>query len=351
MTSPARRTILVSTLLLTTLLAHTAPAPGSDGTTPRPADFQHWQLAAQVPFPADNEPTALRVELGKMLFFDPRLSRNGDMSCASCHNPMLGWSDGLPTARGFLGKQLERASPTIVNAAYNTVLMWDGRKKDLEDQAMGPLEADVEMNTDLPRFFGWMASNDGYQRAFAAAYPGEPIGPTALRKAIASFERTVVSRTSPFDRWLDGEEQAMTPQQLRGLVIFTDKNKGNCVSCHAAPNFTDNGFHNIGLAAYGMEGSDPGRFKLKPVAAMRGAFKTPGLREIAASAPYFHDGSAKTLMDVIEHYDRGGVVRTNISQDVKPLHLRQSEKDDLVAFLRALSSPALPFSLPVLPPN
>jgi cytochrome c peroxidase len=312
-------------------------------------DYAQWILPKQPAYPANNAPTEARVELGKMLFFDPRLSRDGNISCASCHNPSLGWSDGLATGRGFEGKLLGRASPTIVNAGYNTIHMWDGRKKTLEDQAIGPMEAAAEMNTDLARFFAWMNASAGYKAAFAKAYPGEPIGADTLKRAIASFERTIVSRTSPFDRWVGGDKLAMAPQQLRGMALFNDKEKTNCVACHAAPNFTDNGFHNLGLASFGSDKPDLGRYAQKPVASMKGAFKTPGLRDVERTAPYFHDGSAKTLMEVVEHYAKGGAVRTNVSPDMKQLSLAQADKEDLVAFLKALSSPATPMTYPVLP--
>lgn len=317
----------------------------------KPADFQQWRLPEHPPHPANNAPTPDRVALGKMLFFDTRISRDGNISCASCHNPMFGWTDGLPAGRGFKGQKLARSSPTIVNAAYNTLQMWDGRKKDLEDQAMGPLEAAPEMNTDLEHFFAWINSNPGYKTAFAKAYPGEPIGPDTFRKAVASYERTIISRNSPFDRWVAGDSKAMTAQQLRGMVIFMDKNKGNCAICHSAPNFTDNGFHNIGLASFGDKKPDMGRYTQVPIAINKGAFKTPSLRDVERTAPYFHDGSAKTLMDVVEHYVRGGDVKTNLSPDIKPLNLTQSEKEDLVAFLQALSSPPMHVELPILPPN
>lgn len=348
---------LISTLSIASGLAFIASADSAPSNTAdmakrlQPAHFKSWQLPVEPPYPADNKPTAARVTLGKMLFFDPRISRDGNMSCASCHSPMFGWSDGLATGRGFQGQKLGRASPTVVNTAYNSIQMWDGRKKDLEDQAMGPLEADAEMNTDLTQFFNWINSSEGYKTAFAKAYPGEAIGPGTFSKAIASFERTVVSRNSPFDRWLAGDKKAMTPQQLHGFAVFTDKNKGNCEVCHSAPNFTDNGFHNLGLASFGIENPDLGRFAHKAVAVNKGAFKTPGLRDVGRTAPYFHDGSAKTLMEVVEHYNRGGDVRTNLSSNIKPLHLSQTEKEDLVAFLKALNSPFTQVALPDLPHN
>lgn len=315
----------------------------------RPADFREWLLPPQPPHPPGNKPTPARVALGKKLFFDPRVSRDGNMSCASCHSPMFGWSDGLATSRGFEGQLLERASPTIVNAAYNTIQMWDGRKKDLEEQAMGPLESAPEMNTDVERFFKWMNANAGYKAAFAQAYPGEEIGPATFRKAVASYERTIISRNSPFDRWVAGEKKAMNPQQLRGMVVFMEPKMGNCAACHAAPNFTDNGFHNLGLASYGKEKPDLGRYEQKRVPVNKGAFKTPTLRDVELTAPYFHDGSAATLAEVVEFYDKGGEVRTNLSSNIKPLHLTQRSKEDLVAFLKALTSPQPRVTFPDLP--
>lgn len=205
------------------------------------------------------------------------------------------------------------------------------------------------MNTDFDRFFVWINSNQTYREAFAEAYPGEPIGRETFQKAVASYERTIISRNSPFDQWVAGKKNAMNKQQLRGLTVFMSPQKGNCVICHSAPNFTDNGFHNIGLASFSSESADLGRFLHKKVAINKGAFKTPTLRDIERTAPYFHDGSAKTLMDVVEHYDRGGEVTTNLSPNMKPLNLSQQDKEDLVAFMKALSSPIPPLVLPDLP--
>jgi cytochrome c peroxidase len=314
-----------------------------------PADFQMWRLPSQMPFPADNKPTPARVELGKMLFFDPRLSRDSTMSCATCHNPMFGWSDGLATARGHHGLLLGRASPPVYNTGYNSIQMWDGRAKTLEDQAMGPLKADVEMNADFERVFAWLNSNPGYKQAFQKAYPGEGINETTASKAIASFERTIAGGDSRFDKWLAGDRKALSAQEQRGFAVFLDKDKGNCAVCHAAPNFTDNGFHNVGLASFGVESPDVGRYAQRKLPAMMGAFKTPSLRNVEATAPYFHDGSAKTLMDVVDHYARGGDVKTNLSPEMKALDLTQQDKEDLVAFMRALTPPHKPFVLPELP--
>jgi cytochrome c peroxidase len=313
------------------------------------ASLQKWKLPATPPHPQDNVPTLKRVELGKKLFFDPRLSGDGNMSCASCHSPLLGWSDGLPTAKGAKSMVLDRASPTVINTAFNSLQMWDGRKNSLEDQAMGPMEASVEMNMDTRKLFTWLNGHEGYRALFQEAFPGKPIDADSLSKAIASFERTVISNTSPFDRWVAGEKKAMSPDQVKGFALFVDPQKANCSACHSGPNFTDNGFHNLGLASFGNANPDMGRYAQKPVASLKGAFKTPTVREAANTAPYFHDGSAKTLTELVEFYAKGGVVKTNQSRNMKELQLTPQEIAQVVSFMEALSSPAKPFVLPVLP--
>jgi cytochrome c peroxidase len=305
-----------------------------------------WILPA-VEHPSDNKPTAERIALGHKLFFDPRMSGDGNMSCATCHNPAVGWSDALPTAKGVKSAVLGRSSPTIFNTAYNGIQMWDGRKKSLEDQAMGPMEANVEMNMDLAKLFQWLNGNEGYKAMFAKAYPGAAIDAPTVSKAIAAYERTVISKNSPFDRWVKGDAKAMTVQQVDGFKLYNGK--ANCIACHSGSNFTDNGFHNVGLASFGTSEPDLGRYTQKPVKAMKGAFKTPTLREVARTAPFFHDGSANTLMDVVEFYNKGGEVTSNLSPNMKPLGLSKAEKESLVAFMQALSSPYLKVSVPELP--
>jgi cytochrome c peroxidase len=314
---------------------------------PTPAD-KVWKLPA-VPMPEDNVGNPARVALGQALFFDPRLSGNGAMSCASCHNPSLGWSDGLKRAVGWGGQVLGRATPTVINTAYNTQFMWDGRKKSLEDQALGPMKTPEEMNTDFAASLARLKAVPLYVAMFDKAYPGEGVNEETIAKAIAAFERTVVVNDSPFDRWLAGDKKAMTAQQYRGFKVFTDAGKGNCAACHSAPNFTDNGFHNIGIAKQGAGEPDMGRFNIRKVASMKGAFKTPGLRDIELTAPYFRDGSAATLKEVVEHYVRGGDDRSNLSASMKPLNLSEQEKDDLVAFMKALTGKRRDVLLPQLP--
>lgn len=306
-----------------------------------------WLRPAGVPAPADNVPNAARIELGKVLFFDPRLSGSKWMSCATCHNPALGWSDGLPTAIGHGFTQLKRATPSILNTAYNPVQMWDGRKRTLEDQALGPIQTPEEMNLPIPELEQRLNAIAGYKPLFDKAYPGEGINASTIAKAIASFERTIVSTESPFDRWRRGNESAVTEPVKRGFAVF--EGKGNCALCHQGFNFTDNGFHNIGLKDNGE--ADSGRFAHLKLKVLKGAFKTPTLRDIERTAPYMHNGVYATLEEVVEHYDRGGDSKDNLSPNMKPLGLTAQEKSDLVAFMKALTGDAMTVAVPALPTN
>jgi cytochrome c peroxidase len=300
-------------------------------------------FSMNVPAPADNKVTSARVELGKMLFFDPRLSGSSWISCASCHNPTLGWSDGLPTAIGNGMGVLKRATPTIVNSAFNVVQMWDGRFHTLEEQASGPMQAPGEMNGSLDNILKRISSIPGYVSQFEKAYPGEGITKDTLVKAIASFERTVVSKDSPFDAWIAGNRTAINPSAKRGYALFVGK--ANCAACHSGPNFTDSGFHNIGLA----DNTDDGRYAKLPLKAMKGAFKTPTLRDIALTAPYMHNGAYRTLDEVVAHYNRGGDCLENLDPNIKPLNLTDAEQADLVQFLETLTGREPQVTLPRLP--
>lgn len=340
--------LAVATLVIAAGAANAGPVASTAQSVPAPSAGDRVWALGKVPDAADNPMTPAKVELGKALFFDPRLSGNGTVSCATCHNPGLGWSDGLKTGVGINGTVLRRASPTILNVAYNTQFMWDGRKKSLEDQALGPMETPEEMRTDFTAVVHLLGSIDGYTSMFNKAFPGESIGKETIAKAIAAFERTVVSRDSRFDLWLAGDRKAITAQEYRGYQVFNDANRGNCAKCHGGANFTDNGYHNIGLKLIDGK-ADGGRFNIRAVASMKGAFKTPTLRDIALTAPYFHDGSATTLMEVVEHYNRGGDDKSNLSKDIRPLNLTSAEKDDLVAFLTALNGRPTSVTIPALP--
>ena len=301
---------------------------------------------APPPVPADNRLTRERVELGKMLFFDPRLSGSGWISCATCHNPALGWADALPTARGENMKKLNRHTPTILNSAYNKRQMWDGRFASLEEQALGPIGSPDEMNMDMRILLERLKSIEGYRGHFERAYPGEGITDQTIAKAIASYERTIVSGESAFDRWLLGDAKAIAVSAKRGFELF--RGKANCVACHQGPNFTDDGFHNIGVKPLaGVD--DPGRFAKVPVQLMKGAHKTPSLRDVAITAPYMHNGAYATLREVVEMYSRGGDDKSNLSPEMKKLDLTDREIDDVVAFLKTLSGKPVQVTLPQLP--
>jgi cytochrome c peroxidase len=305
-----------------------------------------WLTPLVAPGPADNRTTPQRAVLGKTLFFDPRLSSSNWISCATCHNPAMGWSDGLPKGFGHDMKPLKRATPTIVNAGFSKILMWDGRHKTLEEQALGPIEAQVEMNQDLPSLIAKLSSINGYLALFDKAYPGEGINEKTIGKALAAFQRTVVSTESPFDRWRKGDQKALSASARRGFELF--KGKANCAACHDGFNFTDNGFHNIGLKTIGSE-EDLGRYAERKVPVMRGAFKTPTLRDLERTAPYMHSGIYRTLEQVVDHYDRGGDVTENLDPNMKPLALADTEKADLVTFLKSLTGKPTAFTVPQLP--
>jgi cytochrome c peroxidase len=297
-----------------------------------------------IPHPKGNAHSLARVELGRALFFDPRLSNSGSMSCATCHNPDLSWGDGRPRAVGDGKQQLTRRTPTILNLAWAPALFWDGRSDSLEDQAVGPIEAAGEMNLKMGVLISRLQAIHGYRPLFARAYPGEAISSKTIGKAIATFERGIVSPNAPFDRWVAGDERAISADARRGFVLFNEK--ARCSVCHSGWRFTDDGFYDIGVAT-----QDVGRGKLTPfIELTRFAFKTPTLRNVAQRAPYLHNGSAATLEDVIDLYDRGGLAkRSSLSPEMKPLRLTAGEKKDLVAFLGTLTSHDPVGQVPVLP--
>jgi cytochrome c peroxidase len=299
---------------------------------------------ASTPFPEDNAYTPEREALGRTLFFDPRLSGSGWISCASCHNPGLSWGDGLPRAIGHGMKTLGRRTPTILNLAWGQAFFWDGRADTLEAQALGPIQAEGEMNLDLPTMIARIEGIASYKVLFAKAYPGEPVAPETVAKAIATFERGVVSPDAPFDRWLAGDEAAISPDAKRGFVVFNTK--AACAKCHSGWRFTDDSFHDIGVA-----GDDVGRGALlKDIPSVQHAFKTPTLRDADRRGPYMHDGSVDTLEAVVDFYDRGGLAaRASLSNDLKPLGLTGEEKRQLLAFMRTLTSPERPVQVPALP--
>jgi cytochrome c peroxidase len=297
----------------------------------------------EIPFPEENPYSVAKERLGKVLFFDPILSEKNNMSCATCHNPGLGWEDGLPKAIGFNMDVLGRKTPTIINAAWAELLMWDGRFESLEEQVLGPIQAAGEMHQDLEDLIVELSAIAGYRTLFSAAFPGEKISPELVGKAIATYERTIVSSIAPFDRWVSGDDDAISSLAKEGFNIFNGK--ANCVACHASWALTDSGFHDIGLAS-----KDIGRAsELPKIKAMKHAFKTPTLRNIVERAPYMHDGSITTLDAVVDYYGNGFAKRESLSPEMKGFSLNAREKKALLAFLKTLSSVDEAVSLPLLP--
>jgi len=292
-----------------------------------------------VPVPADNPMTPEKVELGKLLYFDPRLSCDNTVSCASCHDPKKGWSNSAAFATGVRGQMGGRSAPTIINSAYSDLQFWDGRAHQLEGQALGPIQNPIEMDHKLEECVVKLNKIKGYQEQFQKVF-GSDATPENIAKAIAAFERTVLSGNAPYDKSKAGDQKALSPAAQRGLKLFFGK--GHCSACHSGPNFTDNGFHNIGV---GMKAAKPdlGRYEVTKVEGDKGAFKTPTLREVGRHAPYMHDGSLKTLEDVIDHYDKGGITNPQLDEEIFPLKLTSQEKADLVTFLNeGLSSADYP---------
>jgi cytochrome c peroxidase len=287
------------------------------------------------------------VALGRRLFFDPVLSSTGRVSCATCHRPDRGFSDGLPLSTGVSGVPLKRHTPHLFNLAWSRTLFWDGRATSLEQQALEPIRNTDEMGLPGDAAADKLRAIPSYADAFAEVYSKSGVTMKNLARALAAFERTLVSYDSPFDRFEAGDTTAMSAQALSGRELFFGRAK--CSTCHSGPQFTDGLFHNTGVLS-----NDPGRaafdrvgeFQMRPYPffQMRQAFKTPGLRNVARTAPYQHDGSEETLEKVVRFYNAGGRDPRSYGKalDIKPLGLTESQIADLVEFLEALTSPLPP---------
>ena len=359
---------------LSTKIAAQPPIPKA-GPLAQPRSPQQVGLPAdqtRAVIPPDNPQTPEKIALGQKLFFDGRLSADGTVACASCHNPERAFTDGKPTSRGIHGRLGQRNAPTILNALYNKTQFWDGRAKTLEDQAALPIVNSIEMGQpNLNAAVARIAGVGEYQQAFSRIFGRPASGPDLLR-AIASYERTLVSFNSPFDRFIAGDKNAIDDAAKRGWELFNTR--GRCNKCHAltedkrdVTNFTDNDFHNIGIgiirhnvvalaqqAEQLVDSGDPaaidraalqtdmsalGRFLITKKEADIASFKTPNLRNVLVTGPYFHDGSQVTLWDVMDHYNKGdGLQNPWLDEDIQPLALTEKEIDDVVAFLASLTS-------------
>lgn len=315
------------------LAAACAPTPAVDGPDGRERfpPFTPPGLEEFIAVPDSNPLSPEKAALGRRLFFDPVLSRDSSVACASCHRPELGFADSVRLSPGLDGRTGHRNTPTLLNRAYGRAFFWDGRSRSLEETVLRPITNANEMDLALEDAVARLRSDPSYVAAFVRAFDGPP-DTSMLSFALASYVRTLRSGGSPADRHALGDDGALSPAAIRGRAIFAGR--GNCAVCHIGPVFTDEGFHNTGV---GWGGGDAGRYDHTGNAEDRGRFKTPTLRDVATTAPYMHDGSLRTLRDVVEFYDRGGGPNPYLDPEIRPLDLSAAEQRDLVKFLRALT--------------
>ncbi len=323
------------------------------------ADFQDIGLLPRMRFPADNTYSKLKEDLGKQLFFDPRLSASKALACASCHDPDLAWTDGRTVSFGHDRQAGKRNAPQIMDAGYQKYLFWDGRADSLEAQALRPIEATNEMHADETEVVKRISEQPEYVSEFKEAFGDERIDMTRIAQAIATFERTITAGHSRFDLFISGtNKKALSDAAIRGLNLF--RTSARCINCHYGPNFSDGKFHNIGLTYYGRKYEDLGRYTVTKDPADVGRFRTPSLRNISRTGPYMHNGLFE-LAGVLNIYIAGGAhPPRRAGQENDPLFpvtdpllhmlkLTQHDKDDLLAFLDALAEPKQRVRPPELP--
>jgi len=308
-------------------------------------------LDAYTPTPDDNPLTRAAVELGRRLFFDPALSRDRTVSCATCHRPDRMFADGVRRSSGVLGRPASRHTPTLVNRAYGRRFFWDGRTSTLEETVLQPIQNPREMDLALDELLARLRAVADYGPLFDRAFDG---GVTAdnVARALASYVRTLRSGDAPFDRFLAGDEAALTADAVVGFRLFVGR--AHCSACHSGPTLTDDDLHNTGIS---WGAGDLGRYAVTREDGDRGRFKTPTLRNASLTAPYMHDGSLATLEEVVEFYDRGGNPNPNLDPEIRPLRLTEHEKRQLLGFLRALTGSDPPAgdpppraAVPLVPP-
>lgn len=323
--------------------------------------FQDIGVLPPVPYPDYNPYSKEKESLGKILFFDPRLSLSGQIACASCHNPELGWTDNLTRSFGHDRQTGKRNSMTILNSAYATSLFWDGRAKSLEDQAQFPIGDPLEMNEKLTIAVDKIAEIKGYNGLFEAAFGNKKVNLQRIQYALATFERSVTSPKSKFDQFISGKSEAYTDAQVKGLHLF--RTKAQCINCHNTPYFSDNQFHNDGQTLFGTKNEDFGRYNVTKNVKDIGKFRTPTLREVVNTKPWMHHGHFPSLLDVVELYNLGnaspvqkkylGTVRDSLIPKVDPmlkkLDLSKEETSDLLAFIETLSTPTKRIMIPTMP--
>jgi cytochrome c peroxidase len=287
-----------------------------------------------IAWPSDNPYSVEKAELGRFLYFDKRMSKDETVACATCHSPENAFADGAAVSTGIKGQKGGRSAPTTLNRAYSLAQFWDGRASTLEEQAKGPIANPIEMGHTHEAVVSRLNMVLGYRKLFEKVFGDPEVTIDRVAQAIATYERTLLSGNSPYDRYRAGQKTAMTASQIRGFDVFV--NKAKCDQCHEGINFTSNSYHNLGV---GMDKPNPdvGRLEVTKDPKDYGTFKTPTLREIARTAPYMHDGSLKTLEEVVDFYDKGGIKNKNLDEKIFELKLTDQDKKDLVAFMKALN--------------
>lgn len=323
------------------------------------ANFEDIGVLPKMIFPENNPYSEAKKELGKMLFFDPRLSKSKQISCASCHDPELAWGDGRTISYGHNRQTGKRNSPSLLNIGYHSVFFWDGRAVSLENQALGPITDPVEMAATETISIKNIKKIKGYKPYFREAFGDEKITIERILKAIATYERTITSKKSKFDSFIEGKSDIFTDEEVIGLHLF--RTKARCINCHNTPLFSNQKFHNVGLSYYGRTFEDLGKYNITHKKEDVGKFKTPSLREIGRTAPYMHNGLMPNLEGIIEMYNAGMPrvkPKENQKNDslfpvtdplLKKLNLTKKEQNALKAFLLTLSSSARREILPKLP--
>ncbi|WP_330747397.1 cytochrome-c peroxidase [Chryseobacterium sp. CP-77] len=321
--------------------------------------FQDIGPLPKMSFPEDNPYSEDKMELGKMLFFDPRLSKSGQISCANCHNPEIGWSDGSRVSFGHDRQTGTRNAPTLVNIGYAKTLFWDGRSATLEEQVKAPIENPVEMNLHMSMATKNIRKIKGYRSFFVKAFGNGEVTEEKIAKAIATFERSLISPPSRFDKFVTGKKDALTDSEINGLHLF--RTKANCINCHNTPYFSDQKFHNLGLTYYGRKYEDLGRYIVTQKNEDVGKFKTPALREVSENKPYMHNGLFPELANIVMMYNAGmgreipkgeqinDQKFPHKSEMIQKLNLTDDEVFDIVAFLKTLNSYKYKMRPPELP--
>lgn len=336
------------------------PKPHLDSLIDK-STFEDIGVLPEVEYPEDNQYSKEKKQLGKTLFFDPRLSKSGQIACASCHNPELGWTDNSTRSFGHDRQTGGRNSMTILNVAYADELFWDGRAKSLEDQARFPIPDKLEMNMDLEYAVDNISKIEGYKSLFEAAFGDEEVTMKKIQYAIATFERTVKSPSSKFDKFITGKSDKYTDEEVLGLHLF--RTKARCINCHNTGYFSDNQYHNDGQTLFGTKDEDFGRYNVTGNMEDLGKFRTPTIREVANTKPWMHHGHFPSILDVVEFYNLGnpspiqkkylGVGRDSLipitSPLLKKLDLNRKEIDALLAFINTLSTPTRRTIIPTLP--